>query len=231
MANNFEQYPGIDDCCYAENECRLLGCGARVAFGPGCAFDDLANIPWGEFTIPTDLLSFDLNETADIDTFRPIGSCYDICKNTGNHFDISGSYYFCAEDLAQCRSCQVGNCVTFCYIPCGGGFIYDVPNDQPDDPGEFGSNQVIPGTNPLLTGSAVIFGQGVVNSCSTSVTPDDYIAQNFSITGCGKLWKENLCNVATGPQGNPGGVVTDSDGPTFTNPDTGVTTGDTVQPG
>ena len=200
MAKNFDHYIDfVDECCYTEDNCRLQGCGAKVAFGPGCAFEDMANIPWLDFDIPLDLISFDLETTADVETFKRIGSCWDICKLTGTHWNISGSYYKCMEDVAQCRSCTEGNCVSFCYAPCGWGYIYDVADDIPDEPLQ-GGDGINPGdatgqVNPdiIENGSGVHFGTGVVNNCGESVSPDDYITNTFSITGCGQLYRENMC--------------------------------------
>ena len=202
MAKNWDHYIDFaDECCFEENNCRLVGCGAKVAFGPGCAFQDMANIPWLDFDIPLDLLSFDVEKTADVDTFKRIGSCWDICKLTGTHWNANGSFYWCAEDVAQCRVCLEGNCVSFCYAPCGEGYIYDIADDIPDVIG--GGDGINPGdasgqVNPdiLVNGTPIQFGTGVVNSCSESVTPDDYITNSFSITGCGQLYRENYCQSA-----------------------------------
>lgn len=212
---NFDHYIDYgDECCYDEQDCRLVGCGAKIAFGPGCAFADLANVPWFEFDIPRDLLSFDLETTADVENYRAIGSCDDKCKVTGRHWSISGSMYWCRSDVAQCRVCLEGSCVSFCYAPCGLGYAYDPAGDgDPSD--DDGSGQVNP--DIIVNNTTVIFGTGVVNSCSTSVQPDDYITSNFSITGCGRLYRENMCQA---PQLAP-----------TINQEAGIPLGATAEPG
>lgn len=190
-----------EECCYELQDCRLLGCGSKVAFGSGCAFSDLANPDWQSFDIPNDLLSFNLDTTADVENYNVIGSCDDRCKVAGRHWSLNGSLYWCREDVPACRVCLEGSCVSFCLAPCGLGYVYDTTGEVPDE-GDLGTGDVtsgggVTGVNPNIVApnnTAIYFGTGVVNSCSLSVQPNDYMTANFSVTGCGRLYRYNMCS-------------------------------------
>lgn len=184
-----------------------------MAFGAGCAFMDLAAPMWETFDIPNDLLSFNLDSTADVENYNVIGSCDDRCKVTGRHWSFNGSLYWCRNDVPACRVCLEGSCVTFCLAPCGLGYVYDTTGEVPDE-GDLATGDVpsggtgLGGVNPNIidpNNTSLYFGTGVVNSCGLSVTPNDYLTANFSVTGCGRLYRYNMCN---------SGLLTPADGAT-----------------
>ena len=196
----YEEY--LDDTCYEEEDCRLKSCGAKIAFAPGSALADvsytdgpdgpISNIPWNQFAQAIDLLNFDISQDAAVEEYFVVGDCDPRQKVTSCSFNISGSMYLCKNDKAQCYLCRPKNCVAFCYSPCGDGLVYDV-EDQDPDPTSLPDDISI--SDPIVRGAAVMFGVVVINSCSQSVSPPDYITVNFSGQGRGKLYRDNFCNV------------------------------------
>ena len=196
--SGLDPYAYEDTSCFEEEDCRVIGCNSKVSFGRADALADLGNVDWCDFTTPIDLLSLNVSKTADVETYRAIGSCADRCKVTGRHWSVSGDLYYCEQDIASCYLQLEGNCVSICIIPCGQGFSYDTDGTVDD---EFGAQPCVSPVSPdgsVLTG--VMLGVGVINSCEMSITPDDYITTSFSITGCDQLYRWGYCDdlVSTG---------------------------------
>lgn len=178
-----------DESCYEEEDCRVTACKAKIGFGPAKALDDITDVEWWHFQQFIDLLDWNMDVTAATEEYFVVGDCRPRVKVTSCSWTFSGNLYYCKNDLAACRACRPKNCVSICYVPCGEDYTHDVDDSNPDpmepDTPVFG--------DPMGAGDAVYLGVGVVNQCSTSGAPPDYIRQSFTIQGVGELYEFNTC--------------------------------------
>lgn len=178
----------IDTDCYDEEDCRLQACDAKFHVGPSRAIADLQDVEWWQFRMPVDLLSLNFTETAATEEYFTVGGgCDPRIKVNQITYSVSGSVYACKNDLAQCRLCRAGSCLSFCYTPCGSDLNYDVDGQDPDvqDTPIFG--------DPIGAGIPVRLGLLLMTDCTEDVTAGDTIKYDFTATGVGRQYRFNYC--------------------------------------
>jgi hypothetical protein len=177
----------IDTDCYDEEDCRIQACDAKFHIGPTRAIRDLTNVEWWQFRQPIDLLNFTINRSTSAEEYLTVGSCDPRIKSNQRSRQFSGSLYACKNDLAQCRLCRDGNCVSVCYAPCGMRFNYDVDESDPNvqDTPIYG--------DPIGAGEPVSLFLMKITECNETIAPGDYIRFEISATIVGKEHRFNYC--------------------------------------
>ena len=180
----------IDYDCYDDDDCGIESCDSKFHVGPGGVFKDLAAIKWWQLLQVRKLLQVSFNESVNSEDYFTVGGgCDPQVKITSGTWGFNGSVYVCKNDIAQCRLCRVGNCISFCYVPCGEELNYDVEDQNPDP--NFPDDPVF--GDPVGAGIPVRFGRAIITECSEDVSPPDWLKYTFTAKGVGKIYRFNYC--------------------------------------
>lgn len=185
----------IDTDCYNAMNCGIPACDAKFNVGPIGVFKDLGAVKWWQLFQVKKALNLSFNQNVNSEEYWEVGGgCYPRVKITPGTWGFSGNLYYCKDDIAQCRLCRVGNCLSWCYVPCGDDQNYDTDMHDPDpndpDAPVFG--------DPVGNGDPTQFGLAVITECTEEVSPPDWIRLSFTARGVGQRYYFNYCESLLG---------------------------------